>query len=55
MTLRSSRWPQFIERNSGGAQFGRKVLAGGEGESYWCNEFVSYAVAVTPEINGEQK
>jgi hypothetical protein len=29
-TLRSSRWPQFIERNSGGAQFGRKVLVAGE-------------------------
>jgi hypothetical protein len=40
-TLQSSQWPQFIEHNSGGAQFGRKVLAAGEkkGTGTWTDGF----------------
>ena len=31
------------------------MLAAGEEKRYWRNEFVSYAVAVTPAINGERE
>jgi hypothetical protein len=55
MILRSSRRLQFIERNSGGAQFGHEVLATGEGEDYWRRGFVATTVAVIPAINGESQ
>jgi hypothetical protein len=31
------------------------VLAAGEEKRYWHNEFMTYAVAVTPAINGERE
>jgi hypothetical protein len=55
MTLRSSGRLQFIERNSGGAQFGREVLAAGEGEDYWRSGFVATTMAVIPAINEESQ
>jgi hypothetical protein len=55
MILRSSGRLQFIERNSGGAQFGHEVLATGEGEDYWRRGFVATTVAVIPSINGESQ
>jgi hypothetical protein len=45
MILRSSGRIQFIERNSGGAQFGREVLATGEWEDYWRSGFVATIAA----------
>jgi hypothetical protein len=50
MILRSSGRLQLIERNSGGAQFGREVLAAGEGEDYWCSGLMAtIAAALTGE------
>jgi hypothetical protein len=52
-TLRSLRWLQFIEKLSGGDEFGRAVLAAGAGEERGCGEHVFIAVAVTPVVYGE--
>jgi hypothetical protein len=52
-TLRSLQWLQFIEKLSGGDEFGRAVLAAGAGEERGCGEHVFIAVAVTPVVYGE--
>jgi hypothetical protein len=52
-TLRSLRWLQFIEKLSGGDEFGQAVLAAGAGEERGCGEHVFIAVAVTPVVYGE--
>jgi hypothetical protein len=52
-TLRSLRWLQFIEKLSGGDEFGQAVLAAGAGEERGCGEHVFITVAVTPVVYGE--
>jgi hypothetical protein len=50
--LRSSRRAQFIGLASGGGEFGRAVLAAGEGRRAQCVGKVSFTVAVAPVIAG---
>jgi hypothetical protein len=54
-TLRSLRWLQFIERNSGGRELQWWGAAVGGGGVYWRAWLVANPVASTPVINGELK
>jgi hypothetical protein len=55
MTLRSSQWLQFIGSDNGDREFQWWRAAVGGGKKHWRSGLVSYAVAVTPAINGHAK